>query len=102
MQTNPPPPNSSRPISADAIGVLDAPANTAANPTAASSGGGTPSAGASTAPSVAPMMKSGLISPPLNPDPTVSPVNTSFHRNASSEIPPPVSAAASKGWLSPT
>src|SRR5215213_4507235 len=95
-------PNSSTAITVQAIGVLVAPANTATKPIAANSGVGACSAQPSVAPSVAPITNSGVTSPPWNPDPSVTAVNSSFQANASTATPaPPASDAVIKGSESP-
>lgn len=62
--------------------VLVAPPNTAAYPSAAASGTGTPSIGAAAAPSVAPMENSGVTSPPWNPTARVTTVKSSLARKS--------------------
>src|SRR6185437_14309850 len=65
-------------ISADAIGVLAAPANTATKPMPARRDGGSGRIPERAFPSVAPMKKRGVTSPPLKPAPRVTAVKISF------------------------
>src|SRR3954447_2283478 len=95
-------PNSSTPITVHASGVFVAPANTATKPIPAIRGTGTPSGWASEAPRVAPITNSGVTSPPWNPEPSVTAVNTSFSRNAMAITPtPPASDLVMSGRLRP-
>ena len=73
----------------DAIGQLTAPQNTHTSPSAAANPAGMPSSPPSTQPSVAPMKNVGTTSPPLNPLPMVTAVNSSFQKNASGAACPP-------------
>ncbi len=78
--------------------MLVAPANTATKPIAANSGVGACNAHPSVDPSVAPITNSGVTSPPWNPDPSVTAVNSSFHANASTATPtPPAREAVMRG-----
>ena len=58
--------------------VLLALANTAAKPRAAASGSGTPNIPATKIPNVAPMAKSGVTTPPMNPAESVKIVTANF------------------------
>src|SRR5262245_3896279 len=93
-----PAPKSSTAITVQAMGVFVAPAKTATKPIAANSGLGACSAQASVEPSVAPMTNSGVTSPPWNPDPSVTAVNSNFHAKAITATPaPPASEAVMSG-----
>ena len=78
----PPPPKHSMARQIGAIMVFVAPPNSATMASAAPKDDGMPSSGANTAPKVLPMKKSGRISPPLNPAPSVIAVNSILSRNA--------------------
>ena len=71
-----------------ASGVFAAPAKIATNPTAAKRSAGPPINAARRLPRVAPMKKSGVTSPPLNPLPSASAVKTIFHHHESQCAPP--------------
>ena len=64
-------PNNSAPNTAEAIGVLVAPANTATSPNAASQSVGKGRKADKLLPKVAPVKKRGVTSPPLKPAPRV-------------------------------
>ena len=78
-----PKPNSSNPIIIDAIGEFVTPQNMEIIPTAAHKEGENPKIVPNKQPNVAPIVNDGTISPPLNPAPRVSTVNTIFQKNAS-------------------
>lgn len=63
------------------IGLFVTPQNTAAIPHATTSGIGSPNIGARKLPSEAPTNMAGAISPPLNPAPRDTAVNSIFSRN---------------------
>ena len=75
-------PNNSKLISSDVIGQFVTPQNTAVIPTAAHNEGDMPRMCPARQPKVAPMKKLGTISPPLNPDSSVTAVNSILIRNA--------------------
>ena len=68
-------PNSSIPMSVQAIGVLVAPANTATKPIPASNPMGRGTMADKALPNVAPTKNKGVTSPPLKPTPMVKVVN---------------------------
>src|SRR3954467_14516088 len=94
--TTTPAPNSSTPMIVHASGTFAAPANTATNPTAASSGTGTPSGPASAEPSVAPTTNNGVTSPPGKKQPSVTAVKRILSANTSNPIDRPRSAASDR------
>jgi len=71
-------PKSSIPITVQAIGVWVAPENTATNPIPANKAIGKGTTTDKALPNVAPTKKSGVTSPPLNPQPRVNPVKRIF------------------------
>ena len=75
-------PNNSIPSKVQAIGVLLAPANTAAKPIPASKATGKGTNHTNAFPSVAPIKKSGVTSPPLKPAPMVNVVNRILSRKS--------------------
>src|SRR4051812_17451679 len=91
-------PNSSTPMTVQAIGVFVAPANTATKPTAANSGTGPSRPRPRVTRRVAPMTNRGVTSPPWNPDPSVTAVNSSLRANAAAATPvPPASDLVIRG-----
>src|SRR5215216_1113766 len=91
--------DSTHAIATGTIGPLP---NSSTAMTVQESGVGACSAHPSVDPSVAPITNSGVTSPPWNPDPSVTAVNSSFHANASTATPaPPASDAVIKGSESP-
>ena len=77
-----PNPNNSKPISSDEIGQLVTPQNTETMATAAQREGDIPRNEPNRHPNVAPIVKEGTISPPLNPAPNVIAVKIIFQINA--------------------
>ena len=77
----------------DASGLLVQPQNSATMPSAAPSGAGRPSSGATAQPNVAPVKKIGTISPPLYPAPSVRAVNSIFRAKAQGSACPAMAAA---------
>lgn len=77
-----PKPKSSNPIIMDASGELVTPQNMEIMAMAAQSEGEIPKIIPNKQPNVAPIVKEGTISPPLNPAPSVSAVNTIFQKKA--------------------
>ncbi len=75
-------PKSSIPIIVHAIGVWVAPEKTATNPIPAKSAIGKGTTSDKALPNVAPMKKSGVTSPPLNPAPSVNPVKSILRRKS--------------------
>lgn len=71
-------PKISAPTRMGAKSVFVAPPKTAAYPRAAASGRGTPTIAATAVPRVAPMVNSGVTSPPWNPTESVMMVNSIF------------------------
>ena len=69
-------------MSKDEIGQFVTPQNTDTIATAAQSDGGNPRSEPKRQPKVAPIVKDGTISPPLNPAPRVMAVNNIFQRKA--------------------
>jgi len=69
-------------MTASAIGSVGAAPKTAASPTPAPMASGRSRPRARTLPRVAPTKKSGVTSPPRNPEASVTAVNTSFAANA--------------------
>src|SRR3954463_16142628 len=84
-------PNSSTPITVQAIGVLVAPANAPTNPTAAPTAGSSPMAGARADPAVAPTTNSGVTSPPTKPVPRHTAVKTILRTGTVHDVWPPAS-----------
>lgn len=74
-------PNNSNPMKVQAIGVLVAPQNTAIKPIAAVNARGRFKCIESILPSVTPIKKSGVTSPPLKPAPSVIAVKSIFNKN---------------------
>lgn len=77
MESNP---NNSNPIKREAIGAFVTPQNTDTMPTAAQRDGDSPKSVPKRHPNVAPMVKEGTISPPLNPAPRVMAVKSIFQK----------------------
>ena len=75
-------PNNSKPIIMEAIGAFVTPQKSEIIPTAAQSEGGKPTREPNKQPNVAPIVKDGTISPPLNPAPSVTAVKIIFQRKA--------------------
>ena len=75
-------PNNSKPMIMEAIGAFVTPQKSEIIPIAAQRDGGNPMNEANRQPNVAPIVKDGTISPPLNPAPSVIAVNIIFHRKA--------------------
>ena len=75
-------PKSSIPIIVQAIGVCVAPEKTATNPIPAKRAMGKGTIRDKALPRVAPIKNSGVTSPPLNPAPSVNPVNNIFRRKS--------------------
>ena len=73
-------PNNSKPIKSDAIGAFVTPQNTDTMPTAAQRDGEIPKSVPQRQPNVAPIVKEGTISPPLNPAPSVMAVKIIFQK----------------------
>ena len=81
-------PNNSIPIKVQAMGVFVPPAKTATIPKAAMRSIGAPVIVANEFPNAAPTKKSGVTSPPLNPDPKVIVVNINFQNQLQCPTPP--------------
>ena len=80
--------NSSMLKNTEAMGQFTAPQNTATKPMAAPKPAGSPMAPPSTQPKHAPTKKEGTTSPPLNPNPMVTAVNSSFQSHAHGSTSP--------------
>ena len=75
-------PNSSNPMIMEAIGAFVTPQKSEIIPIAAQSEGGNPMREPNRHPKVAPIVKEGTISPPLNPAPSVTAEKSIFQINA--------------------
>ena len=87
-----PAPKASAPRATAASGVLAAPARTPTMPNAAAKAGSKPSTPESADPAAAPITNTGVMAPPLKPEPSVTATNAIFRRKADQCIRSPSNA----------